>query len=130
MSLAKNEAIIRKLVEAFNKKDLSIIDEIFSSDYIDHTNQLQGREAVKQFYAAVFKDFPNFHRTIEDMVIKGDKVWVRYKTTSTTTTGERFEIPTITITRIINGKIVENWGGVIQKMSIPKVEGELIKKLR
>ena len=130
MSLGKKEAIIRKLVDAFNKRDLSIIDEVFSSNYIDHTNQLQGSETVKQLYTAVFKDFPIFHRTIEDIVTKGDKVWVRYKTTSTTTTGERFEIPTITITRIVNGKIVENWGGVIQKMSVPQVSGELIKKLR
>ena len=67
MSLEENKAIIRKMVRAFNKKDLAVIDEFIAPDYVDHTNQLRGRENVRRFYTMVFKDFPDFHRTIEDI---------------------------------------------------------------
>ena len=77
----------------------------------------------------VFKDFPDFHRTIEDMIAEGDKVWVRYETTGTPLSGTKIEVTSINIHRIVNGKIVEGWGGVIRKMSVPKVTGELYKKL-
>ncbi len=122
------ENIIRKSVDAVNRKDLTIIDEVFAPNYVDHTNQFLGGNMMKQFYTAVFRDFPDFHRTIEDMVIDGDKVWARFNTTATVK-GEKFEITSIVIMRIIEGKITEGWGGVIQKMSIPKTDGELISKI-
>jgi len=129
MSLEKNKAIVRKMVEAFNKRDLAVLVELMAPDYVDHTNQVRGRENVKQFYTMVFKDFPDSHRTIEDITTEGDKVWARFKTTGTATTGKKIELTSITIFRIVNGKVVEGWGGPIQKMSVPKVTGELYKKL-
>jgi len=129
VSLEENKAIIRKANEALNKKDLTAIDELMAPDYVDHTNQIRGREKVKQFYTMVFKDFPDFHRTIEDIIAEGDKVWTRYKTTGTALSGKKMELTSITIFRIVNGKAVEGWGGVIQKMSVPKVTGELYEKL-
>jgi len=125
----KNKAIIRKIVEEVNKQNLAVIDEFTAQDYVDHTNQLRGRENVKQFYTMVFKDFPDFHRTIEDIIAEGDKVWARYETTGTPSSGKKMEVTSISIHRIVNGKIVEVWGGVIRKMSVPKVTGELYKKL-
>jgi len=129
MSLEKNKAIVRKMVEAFNKRDLAALDELMALDYVDHTNEARGRENVKQFYTMAFKDFPDFHRTIEDIIAEGDKVWARHKTTGTAPSGKKMELTSINIFRIVNGKVVEGWGGVIQKMSVPKVTGELYKKL-
>ena len=129
MSLEENKAIIRKIVEEVNKQNLAVIDEFTAQDYVDHSNQMRGRENVKQFYTMVFKDFPDFHRTIEDIIAEGDKVWVRYETIGTPSSGKKMEVTSISIHRIVNGKIVEGWGGVIRKMSIPKVTGELYKKL-
>jgi len=129
VSLEKNKAIVRKMVEAFNKRDLAVLDELMAPDYVDHTNQVRGLENVKQFYTMVFKDFPDFHRTIEDIIAGGDKVWARFKTTGTAPSGKKMELTSITIFRIVSGKVVEGWGGVIQKMSVPKVTGELYKKL-
>ena len=117
MSLEKNKAIIRKANEALNKKDLTIIDEFIAPDYVDHTNQIRGREKVKQFYTKTFKDFPDFHRTIEDIIAEGDKVWVRYRFTGTASSGKKIELTTVSILRIVNGKAVEGWG-------VPKVIGK------
>jgi predicted SnoaL-like aldol condensation-catalyzing enzyme len=122
MSLEKNKSLIRKVNEALNKKDLTVIDELMAPDYVDHTNQLRGRENVKQFYTKAFKDFPDFHRIIEDIIAEGDKVWVRFKTTGTATSGKKMRLTTVTILRIVNGKYVEGW-------TVPKVMGELYEKL-
>jgi len=129
MSLEENKAIIRRLTQEFNKRNLGVLDELMASDYVDHTNQLRGRENVKQFYTMAFKDFPDLYKTIEDIIAGGDKVWVRFKNTATDPTGKKIELASVNIFRIVNGKVVEGWGGVIQIMSVPKVTGELYKKL-
>jgi len=129
MSLDENKAIVRRFTEAWNKKNLAIIDELMALDYVDHTNQIRGREDVKQFYTMAFKDFPDFHRTIEDIIAEGDKVWARFKTTGTAPSGKKMELTSINIFRIVDGKVVEGWGGAIRKISVPKVTGELYEKL-
>jgi predicted ester cyclase len=74
MTLEKNKALIRKAIEALNKKDLTFIEELIAPDYVDHTNPLRDGEDIKQFYNRVFKDLPDFQRTIEDIIAEGDKV--------------------------------------------------------
>ena len=122
MPLEKNKAIARKMNEALNKKDLTVLDEFVAPDYVDHTNQIRGRENVKQFYTRVFKDFPDFHRTIEDIITEGDKVWACFKTTGTASSGKKMRLTTVSIPRIVNGKYVESW-------TVPKVTGKLYEKL-
>ncbi len=109
MSLEEIKALVRKGIEAMNRRDLTMLDEFMAPDYVDHTNQLRGREDVKQFYTGAFKDFPDFHRTIEDMIAEGDKVWVRFKITGTAPSGKKIELTSVTIFRIANGKVVEGW---------------------
>lgn len=117
MSLEKNKTLIRKVNEVLNRKDLTILDEFMALDYFDHTNQLRGKEDVKQFYTKAFKDLPDFHRTIEDIIAEGDKVWVRFRITGTTLLGKKAELTTVSILRIVNGKAVEGW-------TVPKVTGK------
>ena len=113
MSLEENQAIVRKAISALNKQDPSALDDFFSPNYVDHTNQLQSWEDIKQFYTRAFEDFPDFNRTIEDIIAEGDKVWFRAKITGTASTGKKIELTSISILRIVNGKVVEGWGGVI-----------------
>ncbi len=109
MSLEKNKALVRRGIEALNKKDLTVLEELVASDYVDHTNQLRSGEDIKKFYLGVFKTTPDFHRTIEDMAAEGDKVWARFKITMTSPTGKKVELSIVTIYRIANGKLVESW---------------------
>ena len=109
MSLEMNKAMVRKANEALNRRDLTVLDEFMASDYVDHANQLQGREDVKQLYIRTFKDLPDFHRAIEDIIAEGDKVWVRFRITGTTSSGEKIELSTVSILRIVNGKAAEGW---------------------
>jgi len=122
MSLEENKAIIRKAIEEINKRNLAVLDEFVAPDYVDHTNPLRGLEDVKQFYTKTLKDFPDLYRVIEDIIAEGDKVWVRSKITATDSSGKKVELPTVTIYRIVNGKIVETWSvpQTISKEKKPK----------
>jgi predicted ester cyclase len=119
MSLEKNKAIIRKMVEASNKRNLAVInefiDEFMALDFVDHTSEAQGRENAKQGYAMVSNEYLDFHRTIEDIIAEGDKVWFLEKVTGTASSGKKMDATALTILRIVNGKFVEGWGGYIQK---------------
>jgi predicted ester cyclase len=122
MSMEENKALIRRVNEALNRKDLTIMNEFMASNYVDHVNQLRGIENVKQFYNRLYKDFPDWHRTIEDIIAEGDKVWVCFKTTGTAPSGKKVELTTVSILRMVNGKAVEGW-------TVPKVTGEFYEKL-
>ncbi len=117
MSLEKNKGFVRRVNEALNKKDLSVIDEFMAADYVDHTNQLRGLDEVKRFYAGVFEDLPDFHREIEDIVAEGDKVWARIRITGTLSSGKKIDATTVSMIRIVGGKAMEGW-------TVPRVTGQ------
>jgi C-1 hydroxylase len=116
MSLEENKAKVRKVIEAINEQNLDFLDSLTAPDYFDHTHQLNP-EGVKQFMNMIFKAFPDWHETIEDIVAEGDKVWIRAKATGTHTgeyrglapTGKKITAMGVNIYRIVNGKFVEGW---------------------
>ena len=121
MSLEENKAIVRKVVEAENKKNLELLDEILSSDYIDGRNtpfEVRGLEDYKQWYMGVYKGFPDYNETIEDIIAEGDKVCIRLKISAThtgeylglTPTSKKITFMATQIWRIVDGKVVEGWG--------------------
>ena len=119
MSLEENKAIVRRMVEASNKKDLAVIDamldECMAPDFVDHHSQVQGRENVKKAYAKSLENYTDMHRTIEDIIAEEDKVWWLEKVTGTDASGKKMDVRALTIVRIVNSKAVEGWGGYIQK---------------
>ena len=117
MSLEENKKIVRKSIEVINTKDLSSIEQMVAPDFVDHTRKMQGSEGLKQFLSMIYKSFPDFHLTIEDIIAEEDKVWVRLTITATHTgeffglapTGKKFTEPSVWIYRIANSKIIEGW---------------------
>ncbi len=115
MSLEENKTTVRKLFEAFNKRNLDELDELMAPDFVDHLLELRGLEANKQAFTLTLKGFPDWHETIEDIVAEGDKVVVRFKATGTHTgeffglspTGRKVTFASIQIYRIVNGKVAE-----------------------
>ena len=114
MSLEENKAIVRRFVEAYNKRDLDLFDDLLAPDYFDHTSKV-GVEGLKQLMNMAFKAFPDFHETIEDIIAEGDKVWARITFTGThrgefmgiAPTGKKITTEMVDIFRIVNGKLVE-----------------------
>jgi predicted ester cyclase len=138
MSLKKNKALMRRWVEADNKRDLTVLDELLAEDYLDPSLQVRGRESYKQRLTMIFKGFPNYHETIKDIIAEGDKVWVLWKVTGTHTgefewlgstfspTGKKIAMTAAAIWRIVDGKFTEKKSGVVdfldfyEKLSVIK----------
>jgi C-1 hydroxylase len=55
MSLEENKAIVRRFIEAYNKRNLDLLDDLVAPDYVDHTNKIQGLESLKQVEAPLLE---------------------------------------------------------------------------
>jgi len=120
VSLEENKALISKVIEAVNGRNLTLLDELIASDFVYHTDtqQIQGLEVMKQVIEEEINGFPDLHVAIEDLIAEGYKVCIRLKETGTHTgkfrglapTGKKINYTAITIWRIVNSKVVEGWG--------------------
>ncbi len=116
-TLEKNKASVRKLMEAVNNHDLAALDDLVVSDYVNQQMRIGNIEEFKAVLHEQYKGFPDVHRTIEDIVAEGDKVWLRVKITGTHTgeyrgvvpTGKKIVVPAVPAYRIVNGKLTEGW---------------------
>ena len=120
MSVDDNKAIIRRVFdEALNQGKLELVDELFNSDFVDHSTpeQATGPTGVKDFFSSVRSSFPDIHVTIDDMIAEGSKVVVRTtwygsqqrRETDNDPTGKQGRGTLIQIFRLENGQIVEEW---------------------
>lgn len=120
MSTEENKAGIRRLYEAFNQKNLAVVDELIASNYVGHIaglEDMRGPEGVKQSSTPFFTAFPDIHLAVEDMVGEGDKVVTRYTVTGThqgeflgvAPTGKQATFTGMSMARIEGGKTVEEW---------------------
>ncbi len=133
MTVEENKAIVRRWGEAFNKKDLAAVDEIFAAKYDGHTPgaELNSPESVKELLTVLFTAFPDLHMTVEDLIAEGDKVVIRFTSTGThqgeylgiAPTGKQVTGTGIAIYRIVGGKVVEEWAerdtlGMMQQLGV------------
>ncbi len=117
----ENKAIIRRYREAHNKNNLGALDAIVAKDVISH-NALPGLppglEGGKMAHNVFLASFPDIQTKTEHLVADGDKVIEWYAAAGTNTgpfmgapaTGKKFEITSVVVYRLANGKIVETWG--------------------
>ena len=132
MSLEQNKTIVRRWYKALNMKDLDLLDELAAQDYFDRTRKLRGLENLKRLATMVFKAFPDFHETVEDIIAEGDKVWTRCTVKGTHTgefhglvpTGNKFTMTAVDIWRIVDGKVVEKVG-VLDQLDFYKQLGDI-----
>lgn len=129
----QNEALARRWIdEMCGRHDLSVGDEIFSPDLVDHNpapGQASGPEGQKQVLRELWAGFPDFHSVAEDVFSTQDRVAVRWSARGThlgeyyglAPTGRQMTYSGIDILRVENGKIVERWGssddlGLLQQL--------------
>jgi len=115
VTLEENKAIVRRFIDLYNQQNFELLDDLVAANYVDHTNQIRGREGLKQMMIMGSKAFPDWHETIEDIIAEGDKVWILLTYTATHTgewlglapTGNEITTMNVDIYRIVNGKIAE-----------------------
>jgi len=80
-------AVQRFIDEALNKGDLSVVEESYSEDLIDHdkgqphlgTGVQEGKNEIIMYRTA----FPDIHQTIHEKIAEGNTVMHRWTTTGT-----------------------------------------------
>lgn len=113
--------VLRLYEEVFNARNLAIIDEIVSPNFIDHNPEPgfpPDRDGIKQVIIGFRDFFPDNQLTVEDWVVEGDKVVTRVIFRGThqgeflgiPPTGKQVMMTGFDIHRIKDGKIVERWG--------------------
>jgi len=130
-TLEENKGIVRSLVAAMDRGDVSVIDTLCAPDVSAHfmgreLNLTQIKEAAMGFLAA----FPDLRHTVEDLIAEDDRVVLRARDRAThrgvyrgiPPSGMSIEFETIAIYRIADGKVAEVW----QQMDVEA----LMKQLR
>lgn len=141
MSIEQNKATIQRLFEeVYNAKQVAVLDELLTADYVDHNlaqGLQQGPTGLGQFVQFSGAVFPDNHLTIEDMLAEGDKVTVRWTSYNTHSGAEFYGIPPsgkrvvltgTTIYRLIDGKVAELWHnedllGMLIQLGVPSPLG-------
>ena len=117
---ATDVQVARLWYEAFNTKDVTIIDRIVDDRWVDIPSPPgtpPGPGALRQTFAALTTAFPDLHLEIEDVIQDGPKIVVRSTITGTqakdffgiASKGRKLSIQAVDIHEIRDGKIVRTW---------------------
>ncbi len=128
----KNKAMALRSWQLLENPD--ILEEVYAPDLVWHEpdQEVRGYEEVRNFVSMYKTAFPDLHVTVEDAIVQGDKVVTRYTVRGThqgeieefgPPTGRQVELEGITIHRIEDGKIVEEWErydnlGILQQIGL------------
>jgi len=121
--MEENKALTQRVIEEANSKGtLDVVDEFIASDYVLHTptattGEVRGTEGYKQLISMQRSAAPDLNFTVEDQIAEGEKVVTRYSASGThqeefmdaAPTGNQVTTTGIVISRIVDGKIVEEW---------------------
>jgi len=114
------KVLMDRYMETMNKPNFDLIDEIFSPEFVLRTpvlpEPIEGIEGYKGFITNTVNTFSDFNVTIDELVVKGEKIWGRFTMTGINTgplgelpaTGKKFQITGLAITRVVDGKIAED----------------------
>ena len=125
MTTQTQKMVERIPLEVLNNDSFGLIDELVSSDFVEHYAQPgvpPTRQGFKETAIALKKAFPDLRYTIEDSIETGDRIVHRLSATGTMkgdflgipATGKRATWTEIHIGRVANGRLVEHWGLVDQ----------------
>ena len=130
-----NKALVRRFYEEIDKGNIGVLDELVADDYIDHNpppfpGLAAGREGLKQAFRIFQHATPGYHR-IDDQIAEDDRVVTRLTSIGkhegdlpgAPRTGNDLKMTSITIHRVVNGKLVEKWSekdvmGFLQQIGV------------
>ena len=140
MSSDANKDVVRRLATEPWEGNMAVIDEVVAPNYVGHDPsqpEVRGADGVRQFITTYLSAFPDGRLTVDDQLAEGDLVATRW-TGRGTHEGELLGIPPsgkqvtvsgITISRVENGKVVEEWQnwdtlGMLQQLGVvPEMAG-------
>lgn len=111
--------LVERDLEFWNEGNLALADELIAPDYVEHTADISedivGIDAFKEKITNLRTNYPDFNCTVEELIVKDDRIVWRWIITGTNTgttsdippTGKKTRIEGVGIIRVANGKIVE-----------------------
>lgn len=121
----QNKAQLRRVTdEVINGRDLDLVDELFSDDYVMHDpnapGEVRGQEAMKGYLGMFLGAFSDLRLEVVDQVAEGNKVATRYVGSAThdgdlmgiAATGNKVTLNGIIITRFAQDRIAEEWQAI------------------
>jgi len=119
----ENKALTRRSWEIVAKGSLDTLEdalqEVYADDIVMHEpdEDVRGIEGLRQFVSMIRSALPDLRITLEEDIAEGEKVVSRWRAQGThqgelmsiAPTGNEVAITGITIHRIEEGKIVEEW---------------------
>ena len=138
MGTETNKEIIRRLAEEPWRGNYDVIDEHVADDYIGHDPSMpdptRGPEGFKEFIRTYQTAFRDARVTVEEQLAEGDIVATRWtgrgihegELMGIAPTGKETTVTGITISRLRNSKVVEEWtnwdtlGMLVQLGAVPE----------
>lgn len=118
----RNKELVHRMnEEVWNKGNLEILDELFSQDFVRHFlpngSETRGLDQFRDHVSNHRKAFPDWAEDIKLVVAEGNLVATQFTSTGTNDgnflgnppTGKQIHINEMSIYRIVDGKIVEQW---------------------
>jgi len=116
----QNKELVKRFYEAANERDFEALKEVLAPEYAwyvpSRNTEPISREGSMEFVREMFDAFPDCHWSIEDLIAEGNIVVSRFIFRGThegeyqgiLATGNKIEISGFMMTRIENGKLVED----------------------
>jgi predicted ester cyclase len=100
----------RALEEVCARGDFAKAEQFYSPSFRDHVNALEfhGLDGVRQSVGLYRSVFPDLEIEVEDQVVDHERVVSRWIARGTNR-GRRATLTGITISHIVDGRIVEDW---------------------
>ncbi len=115
-----NEALVRRFFEEFcNQRRGELADELVTADYVSYGPQAppaEGPDGVRE-RVGLYQEAVDGHWTVNEIISAGDRVIARWTGTGThrgelmgvAPTGRSISVDAISIFRIADGRIAEEW---------------------
>lgn len=116
----KNKLLVESAIIAVNDRDWAFMSKLYSPRFVQHhpgNNQTTSWTDYELRCRSVWEKLPTARTNIQDLVVEGDKVAVRWKTVMNykekgragKTREAKIELTGIDLFRIQGGRIVEVW---------------------
>jgi steroid delta-isomerase-like uncharacterized protein len=131
MVTEEHKALVRRFVDEFwSGGNLAAADELMAADAVIHEPAVGTPAGLKAFASEFRAAFPDWHATVEELIVEGDRVAERWTGRGThrgelqgiPPTGKRVTVPGVVFYRITGGKIVE-YRGTFDTLSLMRQLG-------
>lgn len=125
MTRAEAEALVRRLHAIWSTGDEAAIPDVYAAGFVAHMpkgwgeppGHRDGHDGIARAMGRIRASFPDWREEVEDLIVEGDRVVVRYVSTGTQLgpfldrppSGLRVRVDEISIFRVEDGRIAEQW---------------------